>query len=198
METCPQTCQIRKCDKPVFARQMCSMHYSRLQRHGDPMYQKRNSPMVNGATAKSCPRCGVTHPLDAFGFRDVARTRLRGWCKACENKYARDAIRSSDDYRERRRTSKSTWNESNRGYFLQYRYGITREEYDRLLVSQHGCCAICGTAPQSDRVLDVDHCHTTNCIRGLLCGPCNRGLGHFQDDLTRLRAAADYLDKTSA
>ena len=51
------------------------------------------------------------------------------------------------------------------------------------------CCVICG----SDEKLVVDHCHTTGQVRGMLCGHCNRGLGHFRDDPTLLEFARIYL-----
>ena len=74
------------------------------------------------------------------------------------------------------------------------RYGLTIEEYDNMLSSQGGVCAICRKACASGRRLSVDHCHITNKIRGLLCDPCNRGLGAFRDDIDRMKAATVYLE----
>lgn len=54
-------------------------------------------------------------------------------------------------------------------------------------------CAICGKPPSSSRALSLDHCHNTGVIRGLLCDPCNRGLGLFQDSVSRMKNAIDYL-----
>jgi hypothetical protein len=75
-------------------------------------------------------------------------------------------------------------------------YGLTVDAYDALLAEQGGCCAICGDPP-GKRPLAVDHDHETGDVRGLLCLPCNTGLGLFRDDLERLAAAAAYLDATT-
>jgi hypothetical protein len=69
-------------------------------------------------------------------------------------------------------------------------------------VAQSKSCAICNRDLDRNKTLDkqgadaphIDHCHRTGRVRGLLCGMCNKGLGHFEDDPARLRAAADYLD----
>ena len=72
------------------------------------------------------------------------------------------------------------------------RYGLTWQTYQAILARQGQACAICGTA---ERPLCIDHCHASGKVRGLLCGPCNRGLGCYRDGPNLLRAAAAYLDE---
>lgn len=74
----------------------------------------------------------------------------------------------------------------NKANAIRRRYGLTVEEYTTLLADG---CAICGAA---DVVLD--HCHASGKARGALCQGCNMGLGQFQDDPQRLRAAALYIE----
>lgn len=62
---------------------------------------------------------------------------------------------------------------------MRYRYGITPEDYDRVLQHQGGVCAICKSPPKNVR-LHIDHEHGTNTVRGLLCYQCNRLLGHLE------------------
>jgi len=75
-------------------------------------------------------------------------------------------------------------------------FGLTIEDYDQMLLKQNGVCKICGKKCSSGRRLAVDHCHTTGKVRGLLCGRCNQGIGHFQDDSGRLLIAAAYLQNS--
>ena len=71
------------------------------------------------------------------------------------------------------------------------KFGVSREDFAAMLASQEGRCAICLVT--IDDSAHVDHDHRTERVRGLLCGPCNRGIGHFRDDPETLRMAADYL-----
>lgn len=73
-----------------------------------------------------------------------------------------------------------------------YAYGITKEMTDRLFNDQRKSCAICRRRITLDR-LAVDHCHKTKRVRGLLCRPCNTGLGMFRDRIKDLQSAIDYL-----
>jgi hypothetical protein len=76
-------------------------------------------------------------------------------------------------------------------------YGITEDEYKALLAHQGGRCAICGGKRRGN--LDVDHCHKTLLVRGLLCRRCNRRLLPASQDLVeRLEAAIAYLQAPPA
>jgi Recombination endonuclease VII len=73
-------------------------------------------------------------------------------------------------------------------------YNITIEEYDKILAFQNGKCAICGkVAKVTQNRLAVDHCHKSGLIRGILCWHCNRAIGSFGDDQSRIWMAFLYL-----
>lgn len=82
---------------------------------------------------------------------------------------------------------------SNRKSHLKRKYGLTLEEYDRMLAEQGGRCGICGRQPTRGVSLHVDHCHLTGRVRGILCFRCNNALGDFDHDTTLVTAAARYL-----
>jgi hypothetical protein len=79
--------------------------------------------------------------------------------------------------------------------FLKYRYGITLDEYNQMLISQNGVCEICNQKCPSGYALSVDHCHKTGKVRGLLCVECNTGIGKLQDSVEILSKAISYLVK---
>lgn len=78
-------------------------------------------------------------------------------------------------------------------------YGITRTEWEWLLASQNGTCTLCGE--EEPKRLAIDHDHTCcragrackQCIRGMLCGICNRMLGHVEAKPALAARFADYL-----
>lgn len=83
----------------------------------------------------------------------------------------------------------------------RYKYGITNEQYAKMLEKQDNKCAICN---QKESTLDgktklpkkmsIDHCHKTKKIRGLLCNNCNQGIGKFKHNSEWLRNAALYCE----
>ena len=113
-----------------------------------------------------CPECQKTKPAAEFNYHHDKTSGLVGVCKEC--------LRS-------------------RNY--QKRYGITIAEYNLMLEWQDGMCLICGIYHE-DAVkgkLVIDHDHSTNMVRGLLCNDCNWMLGHARDNLEVLEHAIGYL-----
>lgn len=85
-----------------------------------------------------------------------------------------------------------------RSYNLKKAYGITLEEYLKLLEMQRGLCSCCGNQETATRhgklkTLSVDHDHKSGRVRGLLCVMCNSMLGYSCDDPERLAAGIEYL-----
>lgn len=72
-------------------------------------------------------------------------------------------------------------------------YKMTLDQFHARSEAQNFCCAICGECVE----LEIDHCHVSGDVRGLLCSNCNDGLGKFKDSPARLHAAIAYLEKVS-
>jgi len=80
---------------------------------------------------------------------------------------------------------------------LKKLYGITLAEYNAMLESQGGGCAICGGQQTHSRFknLSVDHCHDTGKVRGLLCNNCNLAIGKIGHDVDKARKMVQYLER---
>ena len=76
------------------------------------------------------------------------------------------------------------------------KYGITLDDYNEMFADQKGCCAICGIhQSELKKRLYVDHCHTSEGVRQLLCQHCNSLLGFAKDDVEILSNAINYINK---
>ncbi len=110
---------------------------------------------------------------------------------ARRKRYAEDP-----EYREsvlaRSRRYRATHKEDLSEYERQRRYGLSGADYEAMLARQGGVCAICRR--RSKRRLEIDHCHKTGKVRGLLCTNCNTALGRCHDDPDIMRAAIAYLE----
>jgi len=137
--------------------------------------------MTEKLEVKTCYACKETKPLTEF-FRSN-KIFYQKECKSCnrERKY---------NWYKTEIGKKSSANTK-----LKRRFGLTLEQYEEMYKGQNNSCAICGSETSgNNHRLAVDHCHTTNKIRGLLCKMCNVGLGNFVDSPQRLRKAAEYLE----
>lgn len=73
-------------------------------------------------------------------------------------------------------------------------FGATLADFERLALEQGFRCDICRQPMTHGRGgACFDHDHATMEPRGLLCAPCNAGLGRFRDNPETLDAAAAYL-----
>ncbi len=77
---------------------------------------------------------------------------------------------------------------------LLRRYNLTLEQVDELLIKQDHRCAIC-KKPLTEAQRTIDHDHRTGEARGILCMPCNSGLGMFKEDQTVMAEAIQYLKR---
>lgn len=85
--------------------------------------------------------------------------------------------------------------ENNRWRNILRSYGLSRDDYLKIVESQGGLCPICREPLNcsDSKSVHVDHCHSTGKVRGILCAWCNKGLGHFRDNDEALVRAASYV-----
>lgn len=209
-EACRPRCKAEGCERPRRSPMHCAMHAAQHRRGGplkpsrwadkwecvvcgDPVEPGRGrrrhcSGACQAADSRArlsgkagrpdsfdCCLCGKTVDIRKRAGGRLQRTDTR-WCNDC-GRESPDAMRFR-------------------------RYGITPEEY--AAASARGC-DICGA---KDRNLHVDHDHNCcgprawpvcgKCVRGLICGHCNRALGMFGDSVAALNAAIEYLNRFSS
>jgi hypothetical protein len=122
---------------------------------------------------KFCKYCNTDKSEDQF-------ERGRRQCRTCKN--LRDKLKPcrQKDYV--------------RNGVLKRFYGISLEDYKKMVVEQNNACLICKRENVSgpwENKLVVDHCHKTGKVRGLLCDKCNKGLGQFEDNTDYLVSAIE-------
>jgi len=158
-------------------------------------------------STKLCIGCCVTKPLSEFtpdsrphrtAKPGVVKYKAR--CLQClsdiQKKYRKaNPAKFSGYYKKKvnRKSYPDLW------WKLHLRkYGITPEQYDAMLASQNGVCAICllpeaRTRNGKPTKLCVDHCHQTGRVRGLLCTRCNSCLAQFGDSAVGLLRVVEYV-----
>lgn len=145
----------------------------------------------------NCKRCASDNGKRSY-HKDLLRNRKRSREKRRALRAANPEKFRKED-REYRRANpqisarwKKTHPDSIKNSYLYVEYGMTLDEWKRLLLEQKGVCAICG---KLGKPFCVDHCHRTGKIRGLLCRKCNTAIGQLNDSLELARLAVSYLEK---
>lgn len=143
------------------------------------MTREQVDKLIADKATRHCKFCNTTKLVSEFYIsyeKKPARWSIRHKCKKCS-----------------RETRDSDWHKE---YNLRRRYNISREDYDNKLKEQRHSCAICKTHfKDKTRSLHVDHCHTTDKVRGLLCYKCNTAIGLLKENMDNVRNALKYLRK---
>lgn len=162
---------------------------------------------------KICTGCKNNKELKFFSKDKSHKDGLTSRCKQCIaeinqlNRVGRIATRKTYEKNnwDKISTKKKEYNEKQenkdrkKDQKLRAKFGITLEDYEYMVESQKGLCAICGVEQSGfKKVLSVDHDHNNGKIRGLLCHSCNVGLGMFLDNPTLLLGAIKYLSRNSS
>ena len=153
---------------------------------------------------KQCRRCKEFLNVSEFGIHNCRPDKLRDWCNECSR-----ASRRKYGNSKRGREKDKIWKRNNPEKVKKYnkiadirrKFGLEIEQYNDLVQSQNGLCAICNQPEtainQYGKVpLSIDHNHITGKVRGLLCFRCNAAIGglrvdEFGKDL--LLKTIDYL-----
>lgn len=138
---------------------------------------------------RTCKKCGESKSDEFFSKDRKVKSRKRVYvypqaeCKACLVVLSR--LRYLTHNSPRRKAAV-------RNCQLRIKYGLAPGDFEAMLREQAGQCLIC---QEKMAVPNIDHCHKTGEVRGLLCSNCNTGLGRFKDCKKNLLNAILYLEK---
>ena len=161
-----------------------------------------------------CVRCKEDKPEADFTRAKRMKSRLHSYCKSCCSEATQKSLKKKLDemtpeqlvaWREKKNASgkasarRNYDAERQKAHSLKYRYKLTLEDWQAMFDAQDGACAVCGAI---EVILHVDHDHACcdgrkacgECVRALVCWPCNLILGLADDSPGRLLAASAYLD----
>ena len=117
-----------------------------------------------------CSKCKIPKYISSFNKDKREKFGHRYTCKACESEY---------------------------NYLKDY--GISHNDYLMMLHEQNNSCKICNKLDIfcQYKKLNIDHCHKTKKVRGLLCGECNKAIGLLKDDQSIALNVAKYLKESN-
>jgi len=155
----------------------CYAKIARDRRIGKPCYtcgKPKEIGIPKGA--RICLECAKT----CYTCKTNPRRMQNRECKECYAK--REKIRSATPHRKKQE----------RITRIKHKYKVSREYAIQL--SNAESCEAC-KSPVSGKAAQVDHCHKTGVVRGVLCFGCNVALGNISDSKERLQMLIDYLSK---
>ena len=139
---------------------------------------------------KNCTKCFKSKSIESFyknkNFKDGRAYSCIDCSKKDHKNRAKDPARKKDM----------------RNNHLRSRYGITIEDYEKMMALQNGLCAICKKEETKKHSkygnimpLSVDHDHLTGEVRGLLCSQCNMLLGRLESSKEIYHGIVSYVGR---
>lgn len=166
---------------------------------------------------KFCKKCQTEKDVENFRILNKEKCYRSSYCKPCENKInweikkekgkmkeiwnkkdirRRERALVDPEFNEKLKVRAKNWQNSKGAEFYYLRkYSLTKQNLENLYILQENKCKIC---KKEFKKLNVDHCHTSGKVRGLLCSNCNTGLGLFKDNSEFLQSALLYLKETNS
>ena len=140
---------------------------------------------------KYCPRCKQKKVIDQFLKNKASATGIDFHCVECKRKLVKEYGFTKEKLHEKYISRR----EQQRDTTLKFKFGITLDYYNELLIKQNYQCAVCGITPEENgKALAVDHNHLTKKVRGLLCANCNAALGFIQEDIKVAKGLIKYIE----
>jgi hypothetical protein len=130
------------------------------------------------------------------------KERAKAWVKNNPERAKANRALYYQNNKERAKEVRAKWRldnpDAHKKHQRFYKYGITKEQYEQRVSEQKGLCAICSAAPA---ILHIDHDHSCcptlpscgECVRGLLCGNCNKALGLMKENVVAIENMIKYL-----
>lgn len=173
------------------------------KRREDPEYREKQNSYVKRWREQNPEKSQDSAQRSREANREKIAERQRESYARNPEKHREHTRRYREAHLEERREYNRLYAQRNREKHRQARYGITTEQYNALLESQGGGCALCGAkVNRGGKSLPIDHDHNCcpgrtscgKCIRGVLCTKHNLLLGAVSD-IAQLQAMIEYLQR---
>lgn len=196
-EVC-RTTRVSKTNRRTILCKRCSVEFSpvnTLVKYCSPLCRERQRDEDNRKIIRSkpCKICKTEFtPVSASGVYCTFACKTVGR-SAAKKKYL-DTEEGKEKTTEYNKTYKRYANEREmRDHNLRAHYGISVEQYEAMSLAQNHVCAICRIPFPGKKPLCVDHNHSTNLVRQLLCLFCNNLIGNARESVEILESAIAYI-----
>ena len=184
-------CNVPFCDKlRPYSKSYCSKHRWQFEKLKIPAYIE----LLPLWSFKRCEAHGLLN-YDQVYYHKATSCYLCNKCIVIKRKLNYDPKKQKEYIKTKAIHRKN--------YALFKKHKLSLDEYNSIIQKQNNKCAICKiTFEEYSKIpcqrprlyFNVDHCHLTGNIRGLLCNRCNMGLGYFLDNPNHILNAYTYLN----